>query len=230
MFILSIISSFFINKKKKYTEDSKYFRFLLYACAKIVIFVARFRCRVTGLEKIPTDSRFLLVENHRGNFDPILTWDIINKLKNPKANLTFISKPENFKYPAFGKIIHRCCFMPIDRSNARSSVRTLMEAADYIKKDQFSVCVYPEGTRNKTDEPLLDFHDGLFKIAQMANVPIVIATFKNTGTFMKNFPLKRTVVDFDVLDVIAAEKVKEMKTHEIGDYVKEVMLSNLVSN
>ena len=38
------------------------------------------------------------------------------------------------------------------------------------------------------------------------------------------------VVDFDVLDVIDAEKVKEMKTHEIGDYVREVMLSNLTSN
>ena len=230
MFILSIISSFFISKKKKYTTDSKYFRFLLYACAKIVIFVARFRCRVTGLEKIPTDSRFLLVENHRGNFDPILTWNIINKTKNPNANLTFISKPENFNYPVFGKIIHRCCFMPIDRSNARSSVRTLMEAADYIKNDQFSVCVYPEGTRNKTKEPLVEFHDGLFKIAQMANVPIVIATVKKTENFMKNFPFKRTVVDFDVLDVMDANTVKEMKSHEIGDYVRKVMISNLTSN
>ena len=229
MFILSIISSFFISKKKKYTEDSKYYRFLLYACTKIVLFVARIKYKVTGLEKIPTDSRFLLVENHRANFDPIITWDIINKLNNPKANLTYISKPENFKYLVFGKILHRCCFLPIDRENPRSSMRTLMEAADFIKQDKFSVCVYPEGTRNKTDEPLLEFHNGLFKIAQMAKVPIVIATVKNSEQLMKNFPFKKTVMQFDVLDVLPTDKVIEYKTNEIGEYVREVMLKNLES-
>lgn len=227
MFILSIISSLFISKKKKYTTDSKYFRFLLYTCSKIVVFIARVKYKATGLEKLPTDGRFLLIENHKSNFDPILTWHIINKIKNPYANFTFVSKPENFKYPFFGRIMHRCCILAIDRENPRNAMRTIMDAADFIKKDEFSVCVYPEGTRNKTKEPLLPLHNGLFKIAQMANVPVAVAVFKNNELIAKRFPFKKTVVEFDVLEVIPADKVKNTKTQELGDYVRSLMIEGL---
>ena len=40
MFILSIISSFFIDPNKEYTQDSKYYRFLLYTCTKIQTIVS----------------------------------------------------------------------------------------------------------------------------------------------------------------------------------------------
>jgi 1-acyl-sn-glycerol-3-phosphate acyltransferase len=35
------------------------------------------------------------------------------------------------------------------------------------------MCIYPEGTRNKTDEPLTAFHDGAFKLAIDAGKSII---------------------------------------------------------
>ena len=55
--------------------------------------------------KIPEGTRFVLVGNHQSKFDPILSWYILRK-----KDIAFISKPENFKQPIFGRIIRKCCF------------------------------------------------------------------------------------------------------------------------
>ena len=43
-------------------------------------------------------------------------------------DIAFISKGENFKIPFFGRIIRKCCFMPIDRENPRKALRTINKA------------------------------------------------------------------------------------------------------
>ena len=99
MFIFAIICSWFIDRNKEYTEDSPFYRFILYTCTKIVRIVARIRITVRGLEHVPKNSRYLLVGNHRSNFDPILSWEVLGK----EADLCFLSKPENFRKR--GKVI-----------------------------------------------------------------------------------------------------------------------------
>lgn len=223
MFILSIISSFFIDPNKVYTQDSKYYRFLLYICTKIAVFFARIRIHVRGLANVPKQGRYLLAGNHKSNFDPILSWEILGK----EADLCFVSKKENFKKPAFGKIIRRICFLGIDRDNPRKALQTVEKAATFLKEDKFSIGVYPEGTRNWTDEPLLPFHTGLFKIAKKANVPIVVVVTKNNEKIAKNFPFKGTDVYYDFVGVIPADEVNKLSNAEIGERVSGMMLHSL---
>ena len=223
MFILAIISSLFIDRNKEYTEDSPFYRFILYACTKIVKIVARIRIKVRGLEYVPTDSRYLLVGNHRSNFDPILSWEVLGK----EAQLIFLSKPENFKKPAFGKIAHRCCFLAIDRDNPRNALRTIDKAANFLKEDKFNVGVYPEGTRNRSEELLLPFHSGLFKIAKKAKVPILVVITKNTAQITKNFPFKGTDVYYDFCGVIPVEEVEKSPNVELSDKVRQMMTDAL---
>ena len=204
MFILSIISSFFIDPNKEYTQDSKYYRFLLYTCTKIAVFFARIRIHVRGLAYVPKKGRYLLVGNHKSNFDPILSWET-----------------------AFGKIIRRLCFLGIDRDNPRKALQTVEQAATFLKEDKFSIGVYPEGTRNWTDEPLLPFHTGLFKIAKKANVPIVVVITKNNEKIAKNFPFKGTDVYYDFVGVIPADEVNKLSNAEIGERVSGMMLHSL---
>ena len=173
----------FVNMKKEYNEDSKYFRFLLNNSTAIAVKLIRIHISLTGREKLPK-GRFLLVSNHRSKFDPILTWHVF-----AKENLSFISKPENFKVPVYGRIIHRCCFMPIDRENPRKALKTIQRAISLIKNDVASVAVYPEGTRNY-GEGLLPFHAAVLKIAQKAEVPIVVMTVQGTYEIQKNYPPK----------------------------------------
>ena len=157
----------------------------------------------------------MLVGNHRSNYDPFVT---VIGLKLKEA--AYISKPENFKIPFFGKIARKCLYLPIDRENAKNAFKTINRAADLIKKGEISYCVYPEGTRNRS-EGLLPFHDGVFKIAQKAEAPVVVVALRGTETIHKNAPRKRTVVYLDVIDVISADEVRSLSTHELGDKVRE---------
>lgn len=223
LFILfTIICSYLIDTKKEYTNDSKFYRSLLNLWTGIALFFGRIEIETSGFEKLPLNSNFLVVGNHRSNFDPIITWYVLRK--HPIA---FISKEENFHVPFFGRIIRKCCFMAIDRENPKKAMETINHAADLLRNTDLSVGVYPEGTRNKTSEPLLPFHNGVFKIAKKANVPIVVITVKNTENIAKNFPLHSTKISFDVSDVIPAEVVSTSRTNEISEKVEKSLLKRL---
>ncbi|MBK6088601.1 MULTISPECIES: lysophospholipid acyltransferase family protein [Ruminococcus] len=220
-FIFLFIVGLFVDMNKEYEHDSKFFRFLLTNSTAVAAKLIRIRVKVTGRELLPKDTRYLLVCNHRSKFDPILTWYAFGK-----EQLSFISKPENFKVPVYGRIIHRCLFMAIDRENPRNAMKTVNRAADLLKRGEVNVAVYPEGRRNY-DEGLLPFHGAMFKIAQKANVPIVVMTAKGTYEIQKNFPLHRSHVELDVLGVLSAEEIKGMKTTAIGERVAGIMNKNL---
>lgn len=222
LFVLFIIiNSFFVNTKKERTKNSRYFRALLNSVTWEMIFIGRIKIHVTGQEKLPKDSRFLIISNHRSKFDPITTWYVFRK-----HDIAFVSKPENFKVPFFGKIIIPCCFLPIVRGNPRLAMPTIQKAIDLIKADEVSIGIYPEGTRSKTNE-MLPFRNGVFKIAQRANVPIVICAVQGTENIHKNFPLHKTDVYIDILDVLSVDKVRSQKTFEIGDYSKALIENKL---
>ena len=138
-----------------------------------------------------------------------------------KYDLAFISKPENFKIPWFGRIIRRCCFMPIDRSSARNAMESVTRAAGLLKANEVSIAVYPEGTRSAGE--LLPFHNSVFKIAKWADVPIVAVTVTGTADISKRFPFRATDVHLQVVGVLNREYVAAHKTNEIGASVKALM-------
>ncbi len=218
--MLIVISALLVNMKKEYSRESRYYRFLLNSSTFFASKLIRIKLHVTGKELLPK-SRYLMVSNHRSKFDPILSWLVFGD-----QQITFISKPENFKVPVYGRLIHRLCFMPIDRDNPRNAVKTINRAVDLINRDVANVAVYPEGTRNY-GEGLLPFHNAMFKIAQKANVPVVVVTVKNTYDIQKNFPLRCSHVYIDVVRVIDAVEVKKTKTAELGETIRELMLTKL---
>ena len=222
MFIFTIICSLFINKKKEYTDESRFYRFLLETTTAIAVFFGRIHLHVTGLEKVPEDRKFLFVQNHRSNFDPRLSWLVFKKSK-----LIFITKPKNFTRPVFGAIIWRLRFIGIDRDNSRNALKAILKAADYIKKGDTSVGLYPEGTRNRGEDAMLPFRHGSLKIAQMAKCPIVVTTMMGSANIAKNFPWRATDVYVDVLDVIEPETFENMATVDLGEHIRDMMMSKV---
>ena len=205
-------------KNKDYDKVNGFYRAVFMYFMRVAMFFSNLKYKTTGEEKLrDIKGRFLLVENHRSNYDPFVT---ILGLKLKDA--AFISKPENFKIPFFGKIARKCLYTDIDRKNAKNALYTINRTAALIKSGVISYCVCPEGTRNK-GEGLLPFHDGVFKIAQKASAPIVIVAVRGTELIHKNAPWKKTTVYIDVLDVIGVEDVKALTSHELGDKVyKEI--------
>ncbi len=215
------LSGLFTGWKKEYFRDSKFYRFVLNSMTGLVLFLAGIRFEVKG-EKLP-EGRFLIVGNHRSNWDPIVSWFAFRK-----HNIAYISKPSNLKIPFYGRIVRRCCFLPIDRGSARNSVKTIDKAAKLIEDDAVSIGVYPEGTRSKNCK-LLRFHNGVFKIAQKANVPIVVVCVTGTEKVKDNAVKKKTKVTLNVVEVIPAERAAEMTTLEIGEEVKKLLGETLIA-
>ena len=215
-----LISSLFVNPKRDYQKNSKYFRWLLHTATTAALKLLGVRIHVSGMEKVPQNTRFLLVSNHRSNFDPIVTWHVLRKY-----DLAFVSKPENFKIPMFGRIIRKCCFLPIDRVDSRNAIVTINKAADLIKADTVSMGIYPEGTRSR-EENMLPFHNGVFKIAKKADVPVVVITVTGTDNIHKRL-FRGTDVRLNVVDVIPAKKVAVMKTAELGELAALMMNHDL---
>lgn len=186
--------------------------------------VGRFLClyggmkpHISGEDKLPEDSRFLFVCNHKSMFDPLM---VIGFLYH--WNISFISKPSNLAIPMVGDIAYNAGYLPIDRENDRAALKTILTAADYMKRDVCSIGIYPEGTRSKTGE-LLPFHNGSFKAAQRAGVPVAVACVRNTEKMKKRLFLRPTDVYLDILELIPAEKVKAMSTAELSEYSRKLI-------
>ena len=96
-----------------------------------------------------------------------------------------------------------------------------------IASGDTSVGVYPEGTRNRTDDTLIDFKPGCFKIAVWAKSPIVVSVVHNTNMIKKHGPFRKTKIVMEILDVLEYEDFKGMSTIEIGELVREKMLAAL---
>ena len=221
MYLLFLgVCSLLVNPEKEYDKNSPFYRFLLDSATSAAMKLLRIRVHVSGIEKIPKDTKVLFVSNHRSNFDPIVTWYALKKWK-----IAFVSKPSNFKIPFFGRIIRKCCFMPIDRENPRNAIVTINKAAKLLKKQEVSIGIYPEGTRSKNGQ-LLPFHNGVFKIAQKAETPIVVLCVTGTEKISKRTPFRRTDVYLDVLEVFSAQGIKETKTEMIGTAVRRLIEIN----
>lgn len=214
--VFLFVCSLCINPKREYEKHSRFYRTLLNGATAMAMKMMRIRIYTSGIETIPQDTKNLLfVSNHRSNFDPIITWHVLKKWQ-----IAFVSKQSNFKVPIFGRFIRKCCFMAIDRENPRNAIKTIHKAASLLQKGEVSVGIYPEGTRSKSCE-LLPFHNGVFKIAQKADAPIVVMSISGTEQIYKRYPFRHTDIYFDVLEVIPAKTVKESKTDVLGEHIRE---------
>lgn len=99
-------------------------------------------------------------------------------------------------------------------------------AAALLERGENCVGIYPEGTRSKQCV-LLEFHNSVFKIAQMAHAPIVVMTVEGTEKIHKNTPWRQTEVTLRAAAVIAAEELEGKRTAEIGARVREAMRQTL---
>lgn len=85
----------------------------------------------------------------------------------------------------------------------------------------------PRAAPNRTEEDLLPFRNGAFKIAQKANVPIVICALVNSKAILKNMFRRHTDVYLDVLAVIPPEELEGLKTVDIGNRAHGILLEGL---
>ena len=204
-------------------DDSKFYRIVANLIVRSALPFLRIRVKHSGTEKVPTDGRFLLVCNHCNDSDPIILLYCLHK-----SQLAFISKRENSTMFVIGPMMHKILCQLINRENDREALKTILRCIQILNEDKASIAVFPEGGILSEDGKLHPFRPGVFKIAQKANVPIVVCTLKNTKDVVKNIKhLKPSSVEMKVLEVIPAEELKGVTTVDIAHRCYDLMAADL---
>lgn len=216
LLFLAVLACFV--RREQYDKPNGFYRAILTFHYRLLMILCNIGIKVSGREKLKqTGGKYLIVANHISNYDPFVT---VVGLK--EKNLAFITKPENFKVPIFGKMSKKCCYLAIDRENPRNAMKTILKAAEILKNGTTNICVYPEGTRNHGNG-LLPFHDGVFKIAQKAECPVVVAAITGTDKTHKRAPFLRTTVKIEILRVIGKEEVESRTSHDLSGEARRLI-------
>lgn len=183
-----------------------------------VLFLAGTKVIVKGKENIPSDTPVLYVGNHRSFFDIVTTY-----IQVPRPT-GYVAKLETKKVPLLNvwMIFLHCVFL--DRNNIKEGLKTILLAVEKAKSGK-SMCIFPEGTRNKTEGTFLPFHDASFKIAERADIPVVPMTLVGTGEiFEDHFPaIKKGTVVISYGKPFYIKDLEKEQRKKIGEYTKQII-------
>ena len=189
---------------------------------KVILKMTGVEVTVIGEENVP-DEPVLFIGNHRSFFDILLTYSRCRNLTG------YVAKKEMEKVPLLSTWMRFVYCLFLDRENPKEGLKTILQAIDYVKNG-ISICIFPEGTRNKGEElSLLPFKEGAFKIATKSKCKIVPMAIMGTNEIFEDhlpWVKKRHVVIRYGTPIDPASLSKEEQKH-LGAHCREVIVDML---
>lgn len=188
-FLLIFVPSMFSYMMPQKTGQ-RYFILVSRLWMRCWLFLIGCNVKVYGRKHFAKGKNYVVVFNHNAFLDVPLSAPFV-----PGANKT-IAKASFARVPLFGLFYKRGSVL-VDRKNERSRVKSF-ENMKQVLATGMHMCLYPEGTRNRSAEPIKAFYDGAFKLAVAAQkdiIPCVIIGTKkampiNKGFYLLPTPLK----------------------------------------
>ena len=156
-----------------------------HAGASLALALAGIRYRVVGREQVPATA-VVFCANHESNVDPPVLFEALHN------RLHVLYKAELHKFPIMGTVFDVGGFVPIERNDRESAMRSIALGAESLKAGN-SFLIFPEGTRSRTGH-LLPFKKGGLIMAIEAQVPVVpVAISGGRAAMRKGSPIVRPV-------------------------------------
>ncbi len=193
-----------------FEEKYKHIRYLL----RHVIPSGNIDLEVSGIENIPEEDGFLLCGNHQGLFDIIA---IVHTFERP---LAAVLKKELDEIPFLHEIVQCTKSYPMDREDVRQSMKVIMGVTKEIQEGR-NFLIFPEGTRSKKGNEMLEFHGGTFKCATKSKCPIVPFALIDTYKVLDEKGSKPVKVQLHYLTPIYYDEYKDLNTNEIAEMVRD---------
>lgn len=181
---------------------------------RVFFILSGIRIDIRGRQYFKKGENYVVISNHRSFMDVPLVTPFI-----PGPNKT-IAKSELARIPVFGLIYKRGSVL-VDRKSDESRKASFNKMKEVLDRGMH-MCIYPEGTRNKTGQPLQKFHNGAFKLAVDSGKSILPAVIFNTADALpagKRFffwPVKRIRMHFLEPIPIAGRTVEQLKDLSFG--------------
>lgn len=192
---------------------------------RFILWITGAKVTVIGEENVPKDQPVLYIGNHRSYFDIIITYARCPRLTG------YISKKEMEKVPLLRMWMRRLHCLFIDRKDVKEALKTILAGIDNVKNG-ISMCIFPEGTRNKTDELMLPFKEGSFKIAEKSGCPIIPMAITNSADVLEaHMPrVKKTHVILEYGKPIYPNELDKETKKKLGAYCQNMIAEMLVKN
>lgn len=192
---------------------------------KRILAITGVEITVIGEERVP-DEPVLFIGNHRSFFDILITYSRCKRLTG------YVAKKEMEKIPLLSTWMRYVYCLFLDRENIREGLKTILQGIEYLKKG-ISICIFPEGTRNKGEElTLLPFKDGALKMAEKTGCAIVPMSLNNTAEIFENhFPrITKTHVVLEYGEPIYPGKLDKETQKHLGRYCQQVIDETIHKN
>lgn len=224
LFIPVLIAEWIIGKFNQKAKDYSSLR-IVQTVFKLVLWITGVKVTVIGEENVP-DEPVLFIGNHRSFFDILLTYSRCKRLTG------YVSKQEMNKFPLLRDWMNNLYCLFLNRENPKEGLKTILTAIDYVKRG-ISICIFPEGTRNKGEElTLLPFKDGSLKIATKTGCPIIPISMNNTSEIFENhFPkIKKTHVILEYGKPIYCNELDKETQKHLGTYCQNIIQETINKN
>ena len=168
---------------------------------------------VTGVENIPKEGGFMLYGNHQGLFDVIA---IAATCPRP---LGVVYKKELSNTPVLKLIYKSTKSFAMDREDVRQSLTVINQVTEEVKNGR-RYLIFPEGTRSKKGNEMLEFHGGSFRCAVKAKCPVVPMALVDSFKVLDQKSKGRLRVQIHYLPAILPEEFEGLKAAQLADMVK----------
>ena len=201
-------------------KRTEYFRQISKVWMQLFFFLSGCRLKVFGKENFKPGEVYIVTCNHNSLLDIPVSTPFI-----PGTNKT-IAKAEMANIPLFGLIYKRGSVL-VDRSDKKSR-QDSFKKMKHVLQMGMHMCIYPEGTRNKTNLPLKEFHDGAFRLARETGASIIPAVILNTKKILpagNGFYFRPGKIEIHFLPAVAPGDYEDFlllkeKVHRVmSDYV-----------
>lgn len=196
---------------EKYPEEVKYRH--VQDILRRAIKSGNINLTVTGQENIPQEGGYMMYANHQGMFDVLAIAASCDRpmgvvLKKELANIPFIRQ------------VCQCTkSFAMDREDVRQSLTVIRAVTEEVAGGRAYV-IFPEGTRSRKGNEMLEFHSGSFRCALKVKCPIVPAAFVDSFRVLDEKGSKPVSVQLHYLAPIPYEEYKDLNTTELAALVK----------
>ncbi len=200
----------FSKEKRPYDEAFYYIKRI----TKKAIKAGRVTIQTFGVENLPKEDGFIMFPNHQGLFDGLVFLDSCPRV------FAYITKKEARNVILLKQVADALGSIAIDREDIKQSMQVINQVTDEVKKGR-NFLIFPEGTRSKQGNHLLDFKGGSFKSATRAKCPIIPCALIDSFKPFDENSIRKVTVELIYLPPLYYDEYKDMKTHEIAAEVKK---------
>ncbi len=209
-----------IGKFNQRAKDISSLRIVQWAF-KMILFLAGTKVVIKGEENVPKNEPVLYVGNHRSYFDIVITYSRVPDLTG------YIAKKEMLRWPLLVNWMKNLHCLFLDRGDVKQGLKTILTAIDKVKAG-ISICIFPEGTRNRVNDTFMEFHEGSFKVASKSGCAVVpMAIYNSAAIFEDHIPwIRKTTVIVEYGKPFYIKDLPRETQKRVGAYSRDLIMEN----